>query len=102
VSDNNAIIEDRPLYALLVRGLPSFHKTRTSGAVRLRISDIAASIDMAPQGIYKRFEPGAERNTITIGMARKLIKLSAEEAGKEGVPANFQPLTIEDFDPYLT
>lgn len=102
MSENTAILEERPLYKLLVRGLPSFHKTRTSGAVRLRIGDIAAAINMAPQGIYKRFEPGATSNTITIRMARELIRLSELEAQKEGVPADFKPLNIEDFAPYLT
>ena len=102
MSDNNAIIVERPLYKLLAKGLPTFHKTRVSGSVHLRIGAIAAAIDMAPQGIYKRFEPGAERNTITIRMARALIELSNAEVGKDGVPADFQPLTLEDFNPYLT
>lgn len=95
-------LEARPLYQLLARGLPSYRKTRSSGITRLRIGEVAAAIKMAPQGIYKRFEPGATENTITIHMARKLIELSAKEAEKIGVPDEFKPLTLDDFAPYLT
>lgn len=95
-------LENRPLYQLLVRGLPSFQKTRVNGVVRLRIREIAREIEMTPQGIYKRFEPGAEQNTIKVGMARKLVELSEREIGKPGIPADFKPLQIGDFTPFLT
>lgn len=102
MTESNANLEARPLYQLLARGLPSYQKTRSSGITRLRIGEVAAAIQMAPQGIYKRFEPGAAENTITIRMARKLIDLSAKEVEKDCVPDDFKPLTLEDFAPYLT
>lgn len=92
----------RPLFKLLLRGLPSYQKTRQNGDVRLRIREIARAIEVTPQAIYKRFEPGAEQNTIKIAMARKLVDLSARESDKGDLPADFAPLTIEDFHPYLT
>ena len=102
MTETNGTLEARPLYQLLARGLPSYQKTRNSGVTRLRIGEIAAAIGMAPQGIYKRFEPGSAENSITIRMARKLIDLSAKEIDRPGVPAEFRPLTLEDFAPYLT
>lgn len=98
--DNSAILEDRPLYKLLTRGLPSYQKTRVNGITRLHVRGIAKAISVTPAGIYKRFEPGSEQNTITIRMARKLIELSEQEIHKDP-PIDFTPLTLKDFDPYL-
>jgi hypothetical protein len=92
----------RPLFQLLLRGLPTYQKARQSGEMRLKIREIAREIEVTPQAIYKRFEPGADQNTIKITMARKLVDLSEREVAKEGVPDDFEPLTIEDFHPYLT
>jgi hypothetical protein len=101
-SDQVVAIEERPLYKLLMRGLPSFHKQRVAGSARLDIREIAKEIGVTPQGIYKRFEPGATQNTIKVGMARKLVELSNAESNKIDVPDGFVPLTMEDFTPFLT
>ncbi len=101
MSENTANLEERPLYQLLCNGLPSFMKTRVNGVKRLRMREVAKAISVTPAGIYKRFEPGAEQNTISIDMARRLIRLSKAELDKDAAPFDFTPLTLEDFEPYL-
>ena len=90
-------IETRPLYKLLVQGLPDFTKVVENDRKKLKMGEVAAAIGMAKQGVYKRFEPGAE-NTISIGMARRFVDLSRKQTtGQSG----WKPLTLEDFEPFF-
>lgn len=94
-------IEERPLYRLLMRGLPTYLKSRADGVTRLNMTEIATEIGYAPQAIYKRFLPNETRNTVSVGMARKLVQLSEDQADHPCAPADFEPLTMRDFEPFL-